>query len=184
MKRLDKDVVLADDDIEAWKNATKDIKRVKFKEEKPSPPLVLENITPKVDYALTAKMQNLQKLNIGDLDNIDKKTADKFRKGQFKIQKRLDLHGLTEKEAFIQVNDFIRNAYINKLRCVLIITGKGINNENDPWYEKKGILKLSVPNWLNNTDLRPLILSFSYAKPEDGGDGALYVLIKKNRNTI
>ena len=127
MKRLDKDVVLADDDIEAWKNATKDIKRVKFKEEKPSPPLVLENITPKVDYALTAKMQNLQKLNIGDLDNIDKKTADKFRKGQFKIQKRLDLHGLTEKEALLcLLGDF----YLSQGTYTRIVKIEKIEAEN------------------------------------------------------
>lgn len=182
MKRLDTDVVPEDD--EAWNDIIKDVKKIKASEEKPTAPLIIDKISPKIDYSAVYSGDSLQYLKVGDVDNIDKNTAEKFKRGLLPIEKRLDLHGLTEKEAFIAVDDFIRSAYIKKLRCVLIVTGKGINKDNTPWYDKKGILKLAVPNWLNGSELRPLILSFSYARPEDGGDGALYVLIRRNRKSI
>ena len=183
MKRLDKDVALDEDDNQAWSEAIKNVKKIKHEDEKPTAPLIINNVSPKIDYSSVYTGNSLQNLEIGEVNNIDRRTAERFKRGLFPIQKRLDLHGLTEKEAFTAVDDFIRKAYIQKLRCVLIVTGKGINNDNTPWYEKKGILKNSVPNWLNGSELRPLILSFCYAQPEDGGEGALYVLIRKNRKT-
>lgn len=182
MKRLDTDDVPEND--EAWNDLIKDVKKIKQKEEKPTSPLVIDKINPKIDYSSVHNGNFLHYLTVGNVDNIDKNTAEKFKRGMIPIEKRLDLHGLTEKEAFNAVDNFIRNAYIQKLRCVLIVTGKGINKDNTPWYDKKGILKESVPNWLNGAELRPLILSFSYACPKDGGNGALYVLIRRNRKTI
>ena len=101
----------------------------------------------------------MQPLSLGNTDNIDRRTAEKFKRGEFAIERRLDLHGMTEKEAFAAVDEFVRKAYMQKCRCLLIVTGKGLNREDDAWYEKKGILKDCVPNWLNGPELRPLILS-------------------------
>ena len=68
-------------------------------------------------------------------------------------------------------------------RCVLIITGKGVRKDDDPWYESKGVIKEALPSWLNHPDIRPFILSISYAKQEDGGSGAMYVLLKRQRGS-
>lgn len=180
MKRLDRTAVPADDDG-AWQEAVSGVKKLPETEEKPQAPLIIGNITPKINYAAAYSGNSLEQLQIGNTDNIDRRTAEKFKRGEFKIERTLDLHGLTEKEAFVAVDDFIRHAYMQGLRCVLIVTGKGINHEDAVWYEKKGILKDCVPNWLNNPELRPLILGISYAKQEDGGTGALYVLLRRNR---
>ncbi|MBE6452804.1 MAG: hypothetical protein E7012_04875 [Alphaproteobacteria bacterium] len=179
MKRLDKDVAPADDDF--WKETVKNVKKIKQVEEKPSAPLIIDDIKDKLEFNNIYTGNKLNELYVGCVDNIDKNTADKFKRGQIAIQRRLDLHGMTEKQAFDAVQDFITKAYMQKLRCVLIVTGKGINHEDTLWYEKKGILKECVPNWLNGELLRPMILSFSYAQPQDGGEGALYVLIRRNR---
>lgn len=180
MKRLDHIAVPIDND-NAWADAVADVKKLPETEEKPQAPLIIGNITPKINYAAAYSGNALASLEIGNTDNIDRRTAEKFKRGEFPIERTLDLHGLTEKEAFSAVDDFIRHAYMQKLRCVLIVTGKGINHENDAWYEKKGILKECVPGWLNNPELRPLILGISYAKQEDGGTGALYVLLRRSR---
>lgn len=181
MKRLDQDVALAEDDTLAWAEEIKGIKMTKRAEEKPSAPLIIGDIRQSINYAAAYNGNSLNNLQVGNVDNIDKRTADKFKKGEFKLQATLDLHGKTEKEAFTEVVDFVRSSYMQKLRFIMIITGKGINKADDFWYEKKGILKDSVPNWLNGAELRPLILSFCYAKPEDGGEGALYVLLRRQR---
>lgn len=179
MKRLDR--IVAPEDDGAWQEAISGVKKLPETEEKPQAPLIVGNITPKINYASAYSGNSLETLQIGNTDNIDRRTAEKFKRGEFKIERSLDLHGLTEKEAFAAVDDFIRHAYMQGLRCVLIVTGKGINHEDAVWYEKKGILKDCVPNWLNNPELRPLILGISYAKQEDGGTGALYVLLRRNR---
>ncbi len=183
MKRLDQDVAPVDEDG-AWQEAIKGIKKIPQKEEKPQPPLIVGKISPKLNYAEVYSGAPLQPLALGNIDNIDRRTAEKFKRGEFAIERRLDLHGMTEKEAFAAVDEFVRKAYMQKCRCLLIVTGKGLNREDDAWYEKKGILKDCVPNWLNGPELRPLILSICYAQPEDGGTGAIYVLLRSRRTPV
>ncbi|MBE6444944.1 MAG: hypothetical protein E7019_02655 [Alphaproteobacteria bacterium] len=180
MKRLDKDVAPADNDPD-WLEIIKSVKKIPQSEEKPTAPLIINEPEDNIHYSEVYNGDTLRRLEVGCVDNIDRRTAEKFKKGNFKIEARLDLHGKTEKQAFEAVEDFVKKSYLKKLRCILIITGKGFNKEDDLWYEKKGILKEAVPSWLNRTELRPLILSFSYANQEDGGSGALYVLLRRKR---
>jgi DNA-nicking Smr family endonuclease len=120
-------------------------------------------------------------LSHGDVADIDKKTATNFVKGKMKIDARLDLHGLTEAQAYDALISFVSNAYGVRKRCLLVITGKGKKAKH--WYEQStGVLKMLVPKWLNQPPIRPMILSFSYASKSHGGDGALYVLLKRQRN--
>ena len=181
MKRLNTDVVLAEDDTNAWAAEVADVKKLPQAEEKPSLPLIIGDVSPKLDYSSAYSGNKLERLEVGDINNIDSRTASKFLKGEIQVQRRLDLHGLTEAQAKSDIINFVRSSYIKGIRCLLVITGKGMNKETDPWYEKKGILKESLPSWLNSEELRPLILSFCHAKPEDGGDGAFYILLRRKR---
>ena len=115
-------------------------------------------------------------LSHGSTAGVDKRTAERFRKGGMEIEGRLDLHGLTRDAARGALTAFIRTGASRGHRMVLVITGKGRRADGD------GVLKAEVPRWLNEPALRPLILSFSYAQPRDGGEGALYVFLKRNRN--
>ena len=95
----------------------------------------------------------------------------------FKIESVLDLHGTTEKNAFDKVCDFIKESFNAQKRCVLIITGKGLD---DAIFSEKGVLRKSVPNWLSNSEISSLILAFKNPSEALGGVGALYILLRKN----
>ena len=119
----------------------------------------------------------LPELAAGDAPGVDKRTARRLQRGEIKIEGRLDLHGKTQAEAFAALEDFIGAAYRSGKRCVLVITGKGLR----PAEGRVGVLREQVPRWLNRPGLREKILSFRTAQPRDGGEGALYVLIKRAR---
>lgn len=166
-------------DIAEWQREVENIKPLPSVEEPPQAPLIIDEITPKSSEKGLYNHNSFDELVIGDTANIDGNLADKFVKGQLKIEARLDLHGLSEKEAFAKVRDFIIDSYHQGRRCVLIITGKG--ERVDPWWESKGVIKQSFPRWLNHADIRPYLLSSAPAKPSDGGTGAFYCLLKRQR---
>jgi DNA-nicking Smr family endonuclease len=106
---------------------------------------------------------------------IDKNTNHKFKTGRMPIQAKLDMHGMTQKVAFDALVNFINNSFEQGKRCVVVVTGKGFMSKN------RGILKQSLPIWINNEDIRPKILSFCQATIKDGGGGAYYVFLKKKK---
>lgn len=105
---------------------------------------------------------------------LDKRTGERLKKGEMEIDGRLDLHGMTQDAAHGALLSFITRAYDSGRRCLLVITGKG--GRPGP-----GVLKTQVPRWLNQAPLRERIIGFSWAQPKHGGEGALYVLIKRRR---
>nr|WP_246423222.1 Smr/MutS family protein [Roseospira visakhapatnamensis] len=117
-------------------------------------------------------------LRAGDGAGIDRRTHDRFRRGRMAIEARLDLHGMTRERAHHALNAFLRRAHDQGARCVLVVTGKGSDREGG------GVLRRDVPRWLNQTDVRHLVLGFTPARPRDGGEGALYVLIKRRRERV
>jgi DNA-nicking Smr family endonuclease len=110
----------------------------------------------------------------GDVVGVDRRLADRLRRGRLPIQSTLDLHGLTQSEAHAAVQGFVARAAERGLRTVLIVTGKGRR-------DGAGVLKSALPRWLNEAPLRPFVLALSEARPEHGGMGALYVLLKRRR---
>jgi DNA-nicking Smr family endonuclease len=111
---------------------------------------------------------------------IDKRQAERFRRGKTPIEGRIDLHGRTQQEAHDDLHDFLSRAHAAGKRCVLVITGKGVTGSHSD-YRRAGVLKANVPRWLNEPGLRRHILAFDYAEPQHGGEGALYVLLKRRK---
>ena len=109
-------------------------------------------------------------LRHGSAVGLDRRQAERFKRGKMAIEGRLDLHGMTRQGAHVALRRFILGAVAADKRCVLVITGKG-----------RGVLREEVPRWLNEPGLRDAVLSFAYARPADGGEGALYVLLKRRR---
>ncbi|WP_029010896.1 Smr/MutS family protein [Azospirillum halopraeferens] len=118
----------------------------------------------------------LRPLRAGELADMDRRSADRLRKGRMEIDGRIDLHGMTQDQAHGALAAFIHRCRHEGRRCVLVITGKG-NFSPDG-----GILRRVVPRWLAEPALRPLILAVQAAQPRHGGDGALYVLIRRRRD--
>ncbi|MFD1624705.1 Smr/MutS family protein [Azospirillum griseum] len=118
----------------------------------------------------------LSPLTMGSTANIDRRTSDRFRRGELPIEGRIDLHGMTQTQAHTALAAFVHRAWHERRRCVLIITGKG------SFTGGVGVLRQAVPRWLGDPALRPLVVAIQTAQPKDGGDGALYVLIKRRRD--
>ena len=105
---------------------------------------------------------------------VDRRRADRLRRGQLPIEARIDLHGMTQASAHSRLAQFIGGAVASGKRCVLVVTGIGRG-------EARGVLRDSVPRWLNEPSLRGHVLGFDYAQLKDGGLGALYVLLRRRR---
>lgn len=117
-----------------------------------------------------------ERLEVGALQDMDGRTAERLRKGRYPIDAVLDLHGLTQEKALIQLQQFLAQHLALGSRCVLIITGKGARSS-----QAGGVLRSQLPNWLNLPQLRPAILAMTPAQPRDGGSGAFYVLLRRSR---
>jgi len=126
----------------------------------------------------------------GQLAGLDRRSAEKLRKGQMAVEATLDLHGMTQAAAHAAVARFIAARHAGGTRCVLIVTGKG--KAADPFRPKappgrftfsadRGVLREALPRWLNEPALRAHIIAVSPARPEHGGAGAVYVLLKRKR---
>ena len=107
----------------------------------------------------------------GRTAGLDKRSAQRLRRGQTAIEARLDLHGHTQSEAHHALNTFIASQQAAGRRCLLIITGKGGHGE--------GVLRQALPRWLAEAPNAGRILAIEQAQPRDGGGGAFYVLLRK-----
>lgn len=121
--------------------------------------------------------QRLLPLLPGDLHDMDRRTAQRFRGGRLPIAARLDLHGLPAATAQGAFERFIATHHAKGHRCVLVITGKGQRSGIDG-----GVLKRELPHWLNLPHIRRLVLATTPAQPKDGGSGAMYILLKRDRS--
>ena len=104
---------------------------------------------------------------------IDEPVLRKLAKGRRKIDARIDLHGMTQDRARAALLDFLELCRAADHRIVLVITGKGNMGT--------GILKQRVPDWLDSAPCRALVNGFRTAHPAHGGEGALYVRLRKGR---
>lgn len=101
---------------------------------------------------------------------LSRQTLRRLRRGYWRIQAHLDLHGFTRDEARLELTTFLDASRKNNFRCVRIIHGKGLGSRN-----REPVLKISIGNWLVQHDD---LLAFCQARPEDGGSGAVLVLLK------
>ena len=101
------------------------------------------------------------------------------------ITRTIDLHGYTLDEANKLIEDYINKAFLENVNKLIVVTGKGLHSKNDkdPYVSKDlGILKYSVPEFItNNINLMNMINEITDAKIEDGGGGAFYIFLKKNK---
>lgn len=114
-----------------------------------------------------------QSAKVSGGNELDRRTAEKLRKGKMPIDGKLDLHGLTQIQAYDALCPFILNAYARGARCLLVITGKGKSTE--------GVLRRKTPEWLKEEPFDRIVLKIQEARPEHGGAGALYVFLRRKR---
>jgi len=99
------------------------------------------------------------------------KTQKQLRQGKIIVEDHIDLHGLTINEARETLLEFINYAQKQQIRCIRLVHGKGYRSNT-----QKPVLKNKVNSWLRQ---HPDVLAFSSAQAKDGGNGALYIILKK-----
>ncbi len=178
-----------DPDKELWRRVTAEVKPLRSqaktspasepprqpgKRETPAPAPVIRPVVPPVRPRTSADPE----LAHGVAAGLDKRTLAKLRRGQIPIEGEIDLHGSTQDQAHRALEAFLARSHAAGRRCVLVITGKGLRADGTG-----GVLRNAVPRWMNETPNRERILAFSHAIPPDGGEGALYVLLRRTRRS-
>lgn len=111
----------------------------------------------------------------GARDGLDRRKAERLRRGKLPIEATLDLHGLRQAEAHRRLEHFLADCQTAGKRCVLVVTGKGATRA------EPGVLRSALPLWLNQSPNRERVLSFDYAQQKHGGTGAVYILLRRRR---
>ncbi|NBN80139.1 DNA mismatch repair protein MutS [Microvirga tunisiensis] len=114
---------------------------------------------------------------------IERRVRQKVVRGQRRIDARIDLHGLTQHQAHDRLRGFLRLAQQQGHTFVLVITGKGGSGAMAAYMDERGILRRVVPQWLAMADLRGIVLGFEEAHLTHGGAGALYVRLRKLKDS-
>jgi DNA-nicking Smr family endonuclease len=197
---------LAPEDLYLWRLVTQSVTRLKEEVSIQPPPPVVAPPDPPPDPPPAGAKAKSKKGRIpaappppsprkpepkalvpGKVSDMDRSTADKLRRGRLEIEGRLDLHGMSAAQAQAAVERFIAASHHLGRRCVLIITGKGMRSRAAaPWLRAEegedGVLRSGLPRWLNEPALRPLVLAVTPAQPQHGGQGAVYVMLKRFRD--
>jgi DNA-nicking Smr family endonuclease len=124
------------------------------------------------------------------LDNLDRRSAQRVRRGKIEVDAKLDLHGFSQVDAHQRLIRFILSAAGHGKRVALVVTGKGKpKTSSHSWGEApredhftgrgEGVLKAQVPLWLGQSPLRERIFSVQQAHQRHGGSGALYIFLRK-----
>ncbi len=107
---------------------------------------------------------------------IDRAHLRRLRRGEWEIDREVDLHGLDRRAARAALQEAVRSAHQARQRCLLVVHGRGAGSIAGP------VLKPALPRWLSEPPTGPLVMAFASARPEHGGAGATYVLLRRRRD--
>jgi len=111
---------------------------------------------------------------------LDRRAKQRVARGRDAIDDRIDLHGKTQRQAHAALLGFLRQAQAEGAKMVLVVTGKG-SGTAAPDRAERGVLRRQVPLWLELPEFRHLVVGFSEAHVSHGGQGALYLRLRRAR---
>jgi DNA-nicking Smr family endonuclease len=178
---------LSEEERVLWESVAKQIKPLRRKPraakaqtaavEEPSV-AVKPAVSPKPSPAArAAKVARPEKPPVPPLAPLGRRERSQLSRGRKEIDARLDLHGMTQTRAHRALLSFLQHANSDGLKFVLIITGKGRTVAPQ---SERGVLRRLVPEWLNLPEFRALVVGFEEAHVGHGGEGALYVRIRRS----
>jgi DNA-nicking Smr family endonuclease len=112
---------------------------------------------------------------------IDRRLKQRLARGRDPIDARIDLHGLTQNEAHAALLRFLRSAQADGAKIALVVTGKGSGLADRQSSAERGVLRRQVPLWLSLPEFRAFVVGFADAHAGHGGQGALYVRLRRTR---
>ena len=192
------------DEAELWERATRSLDRVKAKPRvtsaadaasgspsRAAPPPARASETPAAAPAPMSPpkprvpaVAKGAKASAAPLAEFERRKARQISSGRIEVDARIDLHELRQRDAHARLRAFLLEAHADGLRTVLVITGKGGDEPPDRLGDlagerQRGVLRRNVPHWLEEPELRAIVLSFTQAGVRHGGAGALYVQLRK-----
>jgi DNA-nicking Smr family endonuclease len=181
---------LSEDEHTLWRDVTRSIAPLKRRRAASAPDVappseVPGKLTKKFDkpFRVDAPAQRKAppKSSPPPLAPIDRRTRLRIARGAEAIEARLDLHGRTQSEAHGALLRFLRRAQADGARTVLVITGKGSRKSERDISREHGVLRRQVPHWLALPEFRVFVLGVEDAHVSHGGEGALYVRVRRAR---
>jgi DNA-nicking Smr family endonuclease len=176
---------LSEEDRALWESVAKQVKPLR-KRHRPSKPAVASTeddskVAPKPaaspKHVAPPRIVAPSKSEPPPLAPIGRRERSHLSRGRKEIDARLDLHGMTQTRAHRVLFTFLQRARSDGLTFVLVITGKGkVGTESE-----RGVLRRQVPQWLGLPEFRSLVVGFEEAHIGHGGEGALYVRIRRSR---
>ena len=138
---------------------------------------------PREATRLVATAPAVPKKNAPPLAPLGRKLKKRVARGHEPIEARLDLHGFTQTQAHAALLRFLRHAQSDGVKMALVVTGKGTGKAADrhDGAGERGVLKRQVPMWLSLPEFRSLVVGFEDAHLGHGGQGALYVRLRRAR---
>jgi DNA-nicking Smr family endonuclease len=184
--------VLSEEERSLWESVAKQVKPLRKKPRAAKPqaaePKQLPPALAKATAKPTAKptprpiasvpVPKPSKPAVPPLATLGRRERAKLSRGKSEIDARLDLHGMTQVRAHHALLGFLQRAHNDGLTFVLVITGKGAVGGLDA---ERGVLRRQVPQWLSLPEFRSLVVGFEQAHIGHGGEGALYVRIRRAR---
>jgi DNA-nicking Smr family endonuclease len=176
---------LSEEDRALWESVVKQVKPLRKRHRASKPPVAAvegeTKLAPKPaaspKYVAPARIVAPSKPEPPPLAPIGRRERSHLSRGRKEIDARLDLHGMTQTRAHRALFSFLQRAHHDGLTFVLIITGKGkIGAESE-----RGVLRRQVPQWLGLPEFRSLVVGFEEAHIGHGGEGALYVRVRRSR---
>jgi DNA-nicking Smr family endonuclease len=178
---------LSEEERALWESVAKQIKPLRKRHRAAKPPALPDTETPATTKPAaaprppqSAKILLAPKQNVPaapPLAPLGRRERSQLSRGRKEIDARLDLHGMTQTRAHRALSGFLQRAQSDGLTFVLVITGKGkLGVESE-----RGVLRRQVPQWLGLPEFRSLVVGFEEAHIGHGGEGALYVRIRRVR---
>ena len=169
---------LSDDEDALWRGVTRSVapmrRAAKSRREKSEPDQTAPLPAPRAPLPRPRPVSPPTKpAPLPALAPLGRRTKQRLARGNEPIDGRLDLHGHTQAEAHSALLQFLRRAQDNGAKTILVITGKGGREPG------RGVLKRQVPLWLRLPEFRPLVVGFEDAHIGHGGEGALYVRVRR-----
>jgi DNA-nicking Smr family endonuclease len=130
---------------------------------------------------LTPRQDKPAPTKVPPLSPFERRLKQRVARGRAPIDDRIDLHGMTQFQAHAALLHFLRRAQAASARIVLIVTGKGSGRGERDGAIERGVLKRQVPLWLSLPEFRPFVVGFEDAHVSHGGQGALYVRLRRVR---
>jgi DNA-nicking Smr family endonuclease len=178
---------LSEDERALWRGVARSIMPLRGRQASAEPPpaAASEDVAPAGADPVPAGRQDRtpRQKNSAPLVPLGRRLRQRVARGRDPIDDRIDLHGMTQSRAHAALLRFLQRAQADDARIVLVVTGKGTAKADSHSGHERGVLKRQVPLWLALPEFRSLVVGFEDAHIGHGGQGALYVRLRRSHKT-